>query len=243
MATIFFSMAGEGRGHATRARALVEQLRDHHRLVLFAPDDAYRLLAPRYANTDVDVRRIPCPRFHYHGHRLNYIKTMSHGAAYLWNLPRVVKVLERAIDRERPDLCITDFEPALPRAAGRRGVPFVSLNHQHFLVVSDLTSLPRHVRKHVGYMGWVVHAYHQGQSETIVSSFFFPPLKPQYKNVVQVGSMLRPEVLQAQRSTGGHLCVYLRPLAASTRSLAALKECGRECRVYGLGARPADGNL
>ena len=65
MSTIFYSMAGEGRGHATRVRTVVENLRANHRLVLFAPGAAHDLLAPLYAGSEVEVRRIPGLVFHY----------------------------------------------------------------------------------------------------------------------------------------------------------------------------------
>ena len=65
MATIFYSLAGEGRGHATRVRTIVEQLRSEHRFVIFAPGDAFDMLAPLYAESDVVVQRIEGLRFAY----------------------------------------------------------------------------------------------------------------------------------------------------------------------------------
>ena len=59
MATIVYSLAGEGRGHATRVRTIVELLRAEHRFVIFAPGDAYDMLAPLYAGSDVGVIRLP----------------------------------------------------------------------------------------------------------------------------------------------------------------------------------------
>src|SRR5687768_10264366 len=108
MAKIFYSMAGEGRGHATRVRAVVEQLRRRHEIVLYAPGDAHQLLAPIYDGTEVVVRRIPCLRFCYTQKRLNPIATIRDGASYLWRLPKLVKQIRRDIDREAPDLAVTD---------------------------------------------------------------------------------------------------------------------------------------
>jgi len=60
MAKIFVSLAGEGRGHATRVRALVERLRGPHEVVLFASHVAHQLLAAAYrGQPHVTVRRIP----------------------------------------------------------------------------------------------------------------------------------------------------------------------------------------
>jgi len=155
----------------------------------------------------------------------------------------MVDLLSARIRREKPDLVITDLEPALPRAALRCGVPFVSLNHQHFLVVNDLSALPARLRWTGEFMGSVVRAYYQGQVKTIVSSFYAPPLKPGYEDkVVQVGVLLRPEVLFTTPYSGGYFVAYLRRFVGQ-EVLDALKTCPLRVMVYGLGERPPEANL
>jgi uncharacterized protein (TIGR00661 family) len=244
MAKIFYSMAGEGRGHAARVRAVVEQLRQEHQFVLFAPDQAYEFLSPRYPAgfPNVEVRRIPGLRFHYTRGRMDLMKSLWAGAGYLWKLPRLVHQLQQALREERPDLVLADFEPALPRAAGRTGVPFVSLNHQHFLVACDLSSLPAHLRRWAALMKIAVHAHHTHQAQTIVSSFFQAPLRKKYRHVVQVGPLLRPELKSLTPLSGDFILSYLRP-NTPPHVLTALAATGREVRVYGLGERRCEGNL
>jgi uncharacterized protein (TIGR00661 family) len=244
MAKIFYSMCGEGRGHAARVRSMVEHLKGEHQLVLFAPDQAYDFLAPRYpaGTPNVEVRRIPGLRFFYTNGRLDLIRSISNAFGYMWKLRNLVRQLKRAIREEQPDLILSDFEPALPRAAKSCKAPFVSLNHQHFLVACDLSSLPWHLRGWASMMGLAVRAHHYWQRQTIVSSFFSAPLRPGYERVLQVGPLLRPEVLQARPVTGDHIVSYLR---ASTppKVLEMLHSSGREVRVYGLGNRKDEGNL
>ena len=75
MATMFYSLSGEGRGHATRVRAIVEDLRKLHQTVIYAPGQAYELLSPVYQGTDVVVRHISGLAFHYTScHQLNNLK-------------------------------------------------------------------------------------------------------------------------------------------------------------------------
>jgi uncharacterized protein (TIGR00661 family) len=243
MAKIFYSLAGEGRGHATRVRTIVEHLRNEHRFVIFAPDDAYDMLAPLYADSDVRVVRIPGLHFEYTANRaVSPWRTTRGALAYIARLPQLVRRLEREIEAERPDLVITDFEPALPRAAARRGIPFVSLNHQHFLVTSDFSQLPRPLRRRAAGLGKIVELYYKGQATTIVSSFCFPKLRAGLGPTVQVGPLLRPQVLAAQPEHGSHLVVYLRKFGPDGL-LDALAATGREVRAYGLGARPSVGKI
>src|SRR5688572_20225995 len=65
MASIVYSICGEGRGHATRARAVVEGLRAHHRVTLFASGCAHELLESYCRETGVTLHRIPGLHFEY----------------------------------------------------------------------------------------------------------------------------------------------------------------------------------
>jgi uncharacterized protein (TIGR00661 family) len=243
MSKILYSLCGDGRGHATRVRTIVEALRPNNEIVIYAPWDAYDLLAPVYEGTDVDVRRIPCLHLLYNSrHKIHYWKTIWHGLSYLYQAPSLIRKLQEEIEREQPDLIITDHEPLLPRAVERYDVPHISLNHQHFLVACDLSSLPAYLRHHTILMRKVVNMYTKNQDETIISSFYFPPLKPGYENCTQIGVLLRPEIIQAQIERKDHVIVYLRRYATPS-VLNALQECGCEARIYGLGALPSTGSL
>jgi uncharacterized protein (TIGR00661 family) len=243
MAKVFFSLSGEGRGHATRVRAIVEELRDDHNIVILAPGNAFEFLAPLYRGTDVRVIPIPGMVFHYdRERRLDVWRTGAGAASYLRGFNRLTAEIQDLLTQHQADLAVTDFEPALPAAAKRLGIPFVSLTHQHFLLTYDLTSLPWYLRAHAVYMRWIVGAYYSGQRHSIVSSFYFPPLLPHCRNVSQVGVMLRPEVRSVSPTDGDHLVVYLRRFALPN-VLEAIAAAQVPARIYGLGAQRAQGRL
>lgn len=189
------------------------------------------------------MRRIPGLCFHYDSsQRLSYFKIVWPSFRYVTDLPYLVRQLEKDIEADQPKLVITDYEPALPRAARRCGVPFISLDHQHFLVAYDLSSLPPQLRLHAAFMAQIVRVYYTGEAETIVSAFYFPPLKPTHQDAKQIGILMGPEVLHAYRRNGAHLVAYLRR-SASQALLEALSQCGCEVRIYGLGVQPTAGSL
>ena len=185
---------------------MVELLRGEHQITVLAPGDAFEFLAPLYQSSDVRVREIPGLRFRYRDTgRLDSLRTAGGAARYLRGLPRLIGEIEELLTTEAFDLAITDFEPGLPRAARRCRVPLLSVSHQHFLLTYDLRCLPRSLRLHAAYMRWIVRAYYSGQTHTVVSSFYFPPLRPGCQNVTQVGVLLRPELREAAPVPGDYL--------------------------------------
>ena len=238
MAKLIFSLAGEGRGHATRTRTVVEALQRDHQIVVLASGVAYRLLADAYARSDrVTVYEIPGLEFQYRGQRLDYFRSCCLAVPYLWRMRSWIARLDTLLREEKPDLAITDFEPLLPRAAERCGVPYVSFDHQHFLLVNDLSRLPWHLRWKARLLAPSVRLFYRGQRRTIVSSFYQPPLKPHVRNVTQTGTLLRPEILRSRPVVGEHVLVYMRRFLRDNL-LDALRHSGRPVKIYGLGTRP-----
>jgi len=236
-------MSGEGRGHATRARVVVEALRDRHRVALFASDCAYSLLAPRYRDSDVRVFRVPGLQFAYSGPgRVDLFRTVGQAARFRLALGGYVDEVRPVLDRIKPDLIVADFEPVVPRAARAAGVPFVSFDHQHYLVVSDLSGLPFALRQRARAAAPFVRALYDWQQAIIVSSFYRMPLRRAFRAATWVGTLIRPEIVGRRPSAGSHVVAYIRRHAPPS-TLAALAACGRPVRVYGLGERPPEGAL
>jgi len=242
MATIFYSVMGEGRGHAARARAMVETLRTRHRIVLFTSYDALEFLQKQYASdSEIEIREIPGLKFHYTDGRIDQLKTIRQGMRLWWNLRSAVRRIAEAIDRDQPDLVVCDFEPLAPRAARQRGVPVLSLDHQHFMVAYDLSSLPPKLQRWAWRMGWSVWMFGIRQQQSVISAFYKPPLKPQWRDATQVGPLLRPVVRKRQPTVGGHLLSYLRK-STPPAVVEMLATAGLPVRIYGLGERPPQGD-
>ncbi|MEM9187134.1 MAG: glycosyltransferase family protein [Planctomycetota bacterium] len=242
MATIFYSVMGEGRGHAARARSMVESLRNRHRVVLYTSHDALAFLRAAYEDdAGVEVREIPGLQFHYTEGKLDNGKTIREGLSFWWNSGKSVRALEADVLRDEPDLVVCDFEPLMPRAAHRHGVPVLSLDHQHFMVAYDLASLPKRLRRWAWAMGWSVWMFGIAQQRTVISAFYYPPLRPNWREAIQVGPLLRPAVRERTPDVGGHALTYLRK-ATPPRVVDMLGDLGSApgglpVRVYGLGER------
>lgn len=233
VANIHYSVSGEGRGHAARARVLIDRLRPDHRVVVHCYGDAEAMLAPLYQGTDVSVRSIPGLRFAYDARgRLQAGWSLGKAVPFLWNLEGERRRLARLLEAEQADLALVDFEPLLPRAARLAGVPVVAVDHQQFLTACDLSTLPWVLRGGAAVLARFVRAFYDGPVPSVISSFFFPPLRKGIEDVVQAGVLLRREFEQVTPVAGRHLVAYLRRHPPA-EVLSALLFCGHPVRVYG----------
>lgn len=244
MLKIFYSMSGEGRGHAVRVMTLTEALRKkNYQIHLFAPAAAYDFLAPIYADSEVSITRIPELVFKYNAQgKVAYGSTGWHTLHYMltrrWRFRHVAQMFRD----EQPDLVLVDFEPGLPRLANQFGVPWVSLDHQNFLRTYDLSSLPSRLRWHLWYMSLIVSLYGSRPRHRIVSSFYFPPLRAGLQNVTQIGPLFRSQVREAQTHDAGHITVYLRRGIVSNVH-EALLQSGRKVEIFTSESLPSQANL
>jgi uncharacterized protein (TIGR00661 family) len=245
MSKIAISLCGEGRGHATRVGSLVDRLEADHEILIWTSADALDFLRQRFAARHplVRVEEIPGVVFEYSGGRLDVMKSIAAGLDYqARQLGPLVDRMMWELEAFGADLAITDFEPGLPRAAGRMDIPLVSVDHQHFLLAYDLDALPWNLQWNAWFMSHAVWLYVMEAADTVVSAFFRPPLRRGWEHVVQVGPLLRREIVEAVPRDDGFLLSYLRrhtPFSV----IEALADCSRPVRVYGLGHREHVGNV
>ena len=214
----------------------------------------WSILCPRRAaggnpGTEISLRR----------GRIALWKSIVEGFRYKWSqLPPLVRLLSEELDRIDPDLLLTDFEPALPRAADAKARPYVSLTHQHFLVAFDFSILPTHLKIFAWMTGLAVPLHYRTQSETIISSFFEAPLRKRWLGkATTVGPMIRPEVRQGAYDAGlfdpeataknaddspKFLLSYLRR-QSRVDVVSHLQHSPLPVKVYGLGSRDPEGAI
>ena len=105
-------------------------------MVVYSYGQALSLLRLACAPLDVEVRPLPPLEFAYSSRRtLSYTKTFFKNVGYLKELGDIFLRVQRRMEKDGPNLIISDFEPVLPRVGRRLGVPFLSVDHQHFLLV------------------------------------------------------------------------------------------------------------
>ena len=125
--TIAFGVAGEGRGHASRAIALTEILKDYYEVIIFAPSSIRDYLESNLPGTR--IFDIPGINFHKENHVIKYKKTLLKNLTNIGRLhPEVRRVVELMKEIEL-DALVSDFEPYTALAAAQLQLPVLNLNH------------------------------------------------------------------------------------------------------------------
>ncbi|MGZ6135297.1 MAG: MJ1255/VC2487 family glycosyltransferase [Myxococcaceae bacterium] len=226
---ILYGVVGEGMGHATRSRVVLEELVKQHEVQVVASGRAQDYLAERFP----DVHPIWGLTIHYEGNAIRRIPTLLQnlrGAVRGW--PRNVTAYFRLLARFRPDVVISDFESFSYYFGKAHRIPVIGLDNIH--VISKCTHSPALLRGHekdFGLIRSVVAAKLPRCFHYLIPTFFYPPVRS--RRTTLVPPVLRPEVLAARSERGDHLLVY----QTATTNLAlpeSLKRLGVPARVYGL---------
>jgi uncharacterized protein (TIGR00661 family) len=197
MSKVYFGVAGEGRGHAIRSLVLAENLvQEGHSVTIFTGGQAYEFLK-HTVSENIKIKYIPVLRFGYKNGKINSLKTIIKNFYYMLALPLLIRMCGRAIGQGKPDLVISDFEPLMARAAVRKKIPIMTVDHQQVIAHAKLLELPWTLRVKAYLTSVIVRLMTPYQDYGIASSFYKSELKRKYKRIIQVGPFLRPCVLDA----------------------------------------------
>jgi uncharacterized protein (TIGR00661 family) len=233
---LLYGVVGDGMGHATRSRVVMEHLHKRgHEIHVVASDRAFAFLRDVFAGyRRVVVHEIHGLRFTYRGAGVDKSETLKRT---LREIPAALKtnirVHQELTSAFRPEMVFSDFE-SWAYAFGRfHRLPVVSIDNQQ---VIDRCRHPKDVTDGncAGFVATRVainvklpRCFHY-----LATSFFFPAIARPRTTLVP--PILRPEILAARRETGGHVLVYQ---TASTNKdlLPTLERLPFEFRVYGMG--------
>lgn len=230
MARFLYALSGQGRGHRSRAVAMAETLRQRGHVVRFATSGDAADALEREGET---VVRTPALVQVLERNRVNLAATVRANAATVATAPAHVRALADVLAAWTPDLVVTDFEPFVPRAAARLGLPVVSLDHQQILTETRL-DVPKAHRRAAFWVQWPVRAIAPRHPDhRIVSSFFAAPIRRPERTTL-VGPILRRAVRDAGPTNGDHLLVYTNDPTLGPALLEALRPLHVPARIYGV---------
>ena len=239
---ILYGIVGEGMGHATRSRVVVEHLlAAGHDLHLVVSGRAHGFLTERLAGRPrLRIDEIHGLVLRFEGNAVDKSQTLL---ANLAALPRGlldnIDAYRRVAEADfQPELVISDFESWAYLYALNHRLPVVSVDNMQVLnrCHHDADLLGPGFRR----AKTVVKAKLPGAYHYLVSSFFFPEVRKPRTTLVP--PILRPEVTAAVREPGDHVLVY-QTAAQNEALLPTLASLPYTFRVYGMGRTGTEGNL
>lgn len=234
---IFYSVCGEGMGHAIRSSVIIEHLIKKYDVYIFSSERAYTFLASKFDN----VYEIGGFNTVYENNVVRTKKTFLKAVkANPTNLKEGYNVLYKACKRIKPNIIISDFENYAGMLAKLMKIPLISLDNIHMLTQCEYDYPPNHKADMLTAKA-VTKAYILRPKRHIITNFFFPPLKhPQMTALYP--PVLREEIRKLKSENKDHVLVY-QTAESSINLMEELKKLDEKFIVYGFDKDEVDENL
>jgi uncharacterized protein (TIGR00661 family) len=243
---ILYGVVGEGMGHATRSRVILDHLLTAgHEVKVVVSGRAHRFLKDKFkGKRDITFEEI-------HGLRLVIEDNELDVSESVWSnldeapkgLLKNVEVYRKVVGDFEPECVISDFESWAYLFARRHDLPVISIDNMQVInrcEHDDGLLGGRRERGAFRLAKLAVKAKMPGAYHYLVTSFFFPRVRKERTTLVP--PILRPEILRAQRHPGKHILVY-QTASTNTPLVPLLKRMPHKFRVYGMGREGEEGNV
>lgn len=234
MAKILYGVAGEGSGHSSRAKEIINHLLENgHQVKIVSSDRGYVNLGKYF-----DVEKIFGLKFVFKNNRVQNIPT---AVKNLFNSPDALKSIQKVlniIDKEGIQMVFSDFEPISGVAANIRKLPLISIDNQHRIINAEV-EYPKEYTKEAMAAKAVVNMVIFNSKACLVSTFF--DAKTTNSKTFFFPPILREEVLKVSPQTKDYILVYIS--SKSETFLDVLKDIDKKFIIYGLDKEDQDGNV
>jgi uncharacterized protein (TIGR00661 family) len=225
---VLYGVVGEGMGHAIRSRVVIDALSREHEVRVVASGRARDYLAGHFD----DVEAIWGLTIAYRDNEVRSLQTLARNLHRgIRGLPANGRRLLAMAEDFAPDVVVTDFESFAYVFAKMHRVPAISVDNIQMIARCrhdpDVTA---GVEADFRMARQIVRAKLPSAAHYLITTFFRPPVAAPRTTLVP--SILRPEILAAERERGGHLLVY-QTAEGNTALPEALREAGVPSRVYG----------
>jgi uncharacterized protein (TIGR00661 family) len=240
---ILYGVTGEGMGHATRSKVILEHLVSRHDVQIVVSGRAHQFLTRAFPQ--LQVHEIAGLTMVYEDNRVRKSKTAWQLIKSIAGFTENVEVMERIWESFRPELCIADFDSCAYLFARQYRLPVLSIDNMQVINRCKLeVDVPPDEATSYRLAKTIVKGKLPRCDHYLVTSFFFPPVRK--KRTSLYPPILRQAILEARqdatRPQDGHVLVY-QTSDTFTELVPTLQRLGQRFVVYGLKRNEELGNV
>lgn len=236
MAKILYGLCGEGLGHASRSKILINHLKNKHDIRIVAGGKAFSYMSKEFD----DVYEIESPHFVYKGNEVKLFLTILRMVFQTFiKSPSSFLKVRRIIKEFKPDILITDAEPISFSASFFSSIKRVSIDNPQALLYR------RYKIKFGEYFAWfalfiVVKLSVFGADKYLIYDFSDEQIDN--PKVMVLNPLIQEGILKQKPTYGNHVFVY--QTSISTEFITGiLKKIDETFIIYGFNKELVDENL
>lgn len=217
MANILYGINGEGSGHWTRSKEVIDHLLEsgHNVSIVCSGRAEFNL------KDDYKTDEIAGFSFKFVEGRIDKSKTLWHNVMKMPKFGKSFGHVSDLITQRNISHVITDFEPISCAVANMRGLPITSIDNMHFITGTDTLSPPGYDPR-ADITKAAINLMTPGADNYLALSFF--PAKPKDKKLIVTTPILRRKIFGLTPESGDYLLVYLTGgLGDTSQLLRAIK--------------------
>jgi uncharacterized protein (TIGR00661 family) len=238
---ILYGVPGEGMGHATRSKVIIQYLLEqNHDVRVVSSDRAFTFLNTAFPGRVTEIKGF---HFAYKNAKISKSGTFmlnlkSAGKNLVYNY---IKKLEIEHTFEA-DLVISDFESFAYFYAKMHKLPIISIDNMQVMNRCKLDiAISKEEESNFTLAKQIVKAKLPGCNQYLISSFFEAEIVK--KNTQLVPPIIREAILQAKTSEGNHILMYQTSSSLENVQETLAKLPHEHFIVYGMNQNYTEGNV
>lgn len=234
---IVYGVCGEGMGHASRSRIVIDYLLQHHNEVTIAAGGKAYVHLSKFFD---DIIKIEWPAVVYENNEMKMLQSilLMGYRTIVGSIPSFLK-LKKIIKKIHPDILITDGEPISFYAGRFNHIPCLSIDNPQAILYRKyplkrneiLTGIIFNIAVKISIFNadqYLIYDFSDKQLSNPKVTF----LKP----LIQKG------IREQNPAYGNHLFIY-QTSTSNTVLFDLLKRSNEECVIYGFNTEKTNGNL
>jgi uncharacterized protein (TIGR00661 family) len=238
---ILYGVPGEGMGHATRSKVIIDfLLAGGHNVQVVSSARAYTFLHTHFGNRVHEIKGL---HFAYKNAEVSKVGTLmlnlkSAAGNFLHNFSKYL-LIDAAFT---PDLVISDFESFTLLFAKRHRLPLFSIDNMQVMDRCKLEiPIVKDERSNYTLAKSIVKAKVPGADAYFITSFFDAATVK--KHTESVPPIIREAIIDAKTSEGKHVLMYQTSSSLNTVKQVLKQIPGTTFHVYGMNKDEQDGNV